>query len=229
MSATERHAPMATRRNDRQTLGRVQKRSISVPGSERPRTRTCEQCGQRFGPRAHNQRYCSKACWRKHRRVERLKQPMILTDRRCALCGSRMPETMRATAKFCSARCRREAFAQKPCVYCGEVANSRDHFIPRAFQQRIEQLGWAKKGRLIVPACIECNSTAGSKVFRTITEKRAYIHGQYRRKYRKLLEAPVWTNEEIAELGPVLRSHVVAATQAVEIVKARLRWPRVAP
>ncbi len=149
----------------------------------------------------------------------------MLSDRRCEWCGLRIPEAKQANAKFCTDKCRSEAFNVKPCVYCGEPANSRDHFIPRAFKKRIEDLGWAKKGNVIVPACIECNSTAGANVFRTLTEKRRFIHDQYRTKYRKLLEAPWWTVDEISELGTSLRSHVQRSQYAKDLMRDRLRWP----
>lgn len=110
-------------------------------------------------------------------------------------------------------------------MYCGEAASSRDHFVPRAFKAKIQDLGWAKKGDIVVPACRECNSTANDKVFGTLREKRAYVHDRYRKKYAKVLAMPRWSDEELAELGPTLRTAVVAGIRAQESLKARLRWP----
>lgn len=91
----------------------------------------------------------------------------------------------------------------------------------------MEDLGWVKKRNVIVPCCSECNSTAGAKVFRTLTEKRKYIHDQYKIKYAKLIDSPYWTKEEVDELGTSLQSHVRRAYYAQELIRARLRWPRV--
>lgn len=111
------------------------------------------------------------------------------------------------------------------CVYCGEIATSIDHFIPKAFRLAIEDLGLVNN-RLLVPACRECNSTAGSQIFHSLKEKREYIHFCYRRKYRSLLESEDWTEGELNELGHTLRSSVKASQQAKMIIRRRLKWPK---
>ncbi len=191
----------------------------------RLRPRSCESCDSVFSPRAKQQIFCSSRCRTLGRRKRR-NADLVLTDRRCEWCGNRMAETMRSHAVYCSDRCRREAFKVKPCFYCGEPAQGRDHFVPRSFQQRIEDFGWAKKGNVLVPACTECNSTANDKVFKTLTAKRAFIHSRYRVRYAKLLDAPHWTQEEIDELGKSLRSHVERSQYARDLLRQRLRWPR---
>lgn len=188
-------------------------------------TGICGSCGGPFRKRHPAQAYCSSRCKTIARRKRR-NPDVVLSDRRCEWCGVRLVESARSHAKFCSDKCRLAAFNVKLCVYCGEPANGRDHVIPRAFQQRIEDFGWAKRRKLIVPACGECNSTAGSKVFLTLREKRRYIHDRYRERYRKLLEAPNWTQEEIDELGPTLRTTVVRSQHAKDLIRARLAWRR---
>jgi len=87
------------------------------------------------------------------------------------------------------------------------------------------ELGWYKK-QIIVPACKECNSTAGAKPFRSITEKRKYIQSRYRVKYKRILEAPNWDIGDLNDLGYALRSDVASMQNAKLRIKARLRWPR---
>lgn len=54
------------------------------------------------------------------------------------------------------------------CFYCGNPGKSIDHVVP-----------WAQGGSHhpmnLVLACVECNSIAGERLFRDITDKIAYI------------------------------------------------------
>ena len=84
-----------------------------------------------------------------------------------------------------------------------------------------------KKASVIVPACTECNSTAGAKVFSTISDKRKYIHSAYQKKYAKILLSPDWSESELEELGPTMRTHVVTAQNGKKLLKQRLAWPRI--
>ncbi len=145
-------------------------------------------------------------------------------DRWCSWCGTRIDVARRPQARYCSNHCRMAAFGAKPCVYCGLPADTRDHFVPKAFREKIQDLGWVRN-RLIVPACNECNRTAGDKVFRTMKQKRGYIHERYRIKYRRILEMPSWSDEDLEELGYGLRTTVVAGLNARLTLRERLRWP----
>src|SRR4029077_758589 len=111
------------------------------------------------------------------------------------------------------------------CAYCGEIATTTDHFIPKAFRNAIDDLGIVNN-RLLIPACKECNSTAGAQIFNSIKEKREFIHFCYKRKYRNLLESEDWTEKELNELGHTLRSRIKASQQAKKIIKRRLKWPK---
>jgi hypothetical protein len=105
------------------------------------------------------------------------------------------------------------------------AADSVDHFIPQSFASMIQDIGNIKNKKK-VPCCRECNSTAGSKVFLTVKEKRDYIHNRYRTRYKKLLEAPDWSDKEIESLGFTIQSHVKRSIEGKKIMKERLRWPR---
>ncbi len=105
---------------------------------------------------------------------------------------------------------------------CGEAANARDHFIPRAFVKTMEEIAHIPRARIIVPCCTECNSTAGAKVFFTLKEKRIYIGEQYKKKYKKLLNAPTWTETEINALSYTLQSHIRQAEIHKRVIKRRI-------
>lgn len=186
-----------------------------------------DKCNNTFIPKRVDQVFCCERCRLTAGHARNVTNVEDQFGRMCAWCGANIPEEKQSSAKFCSSKCRALAFKAKPCIYCGDIANSRDHFIPRAFVKRIEDLGWADKDNIIVPACTECNSTAGSKVFATISEKRKYIHEQYKKKYKKLLEMPSWTEDELEEYGHSLRTHIKHSLTAKDEIRARLRWPKV--
>ncbi len=77
-----------------------------------------------------------------------------------------------------------------------------------------------------VPACTECNSLAGMRLFVTVGAKRRWLKRRLRERYAKLLASPAWTKDEIADLGYGLRSHVQRSEEAREITRQRLSWPR---
>jgi hypothetical protein len=93
-------------------------------------------------------------------------------------------------------------------------------------------------GRFLVPACGECNSLAGDRLFRTIAAKRRYIQGRLRVKYRKLLARQVredlprlgeagW-HQQVVAMGLDPRSALVqgelADAERQRFIEARLRW-----
>lgn len=196
---------------------------MTVPAVKLPRRR-CPYCKATFQPRKPSHVYCSPRCRNQHHREP---DTAHRDERRCAWCGKRIATTVRLDARFCSTPCRKEANKARPCIYCGLPAEGRDHFIPTSFVTTMLSAGIVpKRTKVIVPACRECNSTAGSKVFGTIREKRAYIHDRYRQKYAKLLEAPAWSEEELEELGTFLRGYVRGSGEGRRLLLARLRWPQ---
>lgn len=79
---------------------------------------------------------------------------------------------------------------------------------------------------LIVSACRECNCLLGSRPLMTLTARREFLKARYRKRYARALEAPIWTAEELAELGPGLKTAVL--TQEGERRRAIRRIRRLA-
>lgn len=121
-----------------------------------------------------------------------------------------------------------EGFKDDPCVYCGQVADSLDHFVPRAYRRTVEewrkQEGWEDVPDT-VPCCRSCNSIAGANVFRTLQDKREFIQECLRRKHRRVMRPRFRTNEELAEFGFSLRSHIVMREDEAVRLLRRLSWP----
>lgn len=138
-------------------------------------------------------------------------------------------EGKRSNAKYCTDACRYEAFAGIPCTYCGQPANSRDHVIAKRMREVVElRYGFmskeASKVPDTVPACLECNSIAGAKLFLTISAKRRYIQIELRRRYSKLLKSPNWTKKELDEIDHGLRSYIITCLNQKIILLDRISY-----
>jgi hypothetical protein len=148
----------------------------------------------------------------------------VLADRRCAWCGESL-DGNRSDATYCTARCRLAAFHAEPCAYCGCPSDARDHVVPRAYRTMMEGVGGYDRSLPdTVPACTECNSIAGAKVFPTLDAKRRFIQGELAERYAKALAAPDWTDEDLAQLGHALRADVARGQRVKTITRGRLAW-----
>lgn len=112
-----------------------------------------------------------------------------------------------------------EEFDFPTCIYCGEPPEQREHVLPKSQT-------WKFQGNylsFIVPSCTECNYIAGAKLFRTFGDKTKYIHNHLRKKYRKELNT-TWSQSELDDLGPSLRSDVERSIRIKKCVEKRLKW-----
>lgn len=117
---------------------------------------------------------------------------------------------------------RRIAENSHTCGYCGMPADTLDHFTPVSVGAVLTALG-IKFKRYLIPACRECNILAGSKLFKTIGQKRHYIKQRLRQRYKKQLNCPNWTQDELEDLGWNLRSMIEKTLTAKTTIKERLR------
>lgn len=101
------------------------------------------------------------------------------------------------------------------CFYCGDPGDNKEHVFPKTYYGEQTPKVWS---------CGECNSIAGYKVFNSIYDKRDYIHQGIESKYQPILNMPDWSTQEIAELGPGLRSLIISSQHAREWLKGRLGW-----
>lgn len=118
-------------------------------------------------------------------------------------------------------RAQRIAYPDYVCTYCGMPGYTKDHLLP------VTVTGVAvRKFVAVVPACGECNGAIGDRCGFRITERRTEAHRGLRKKHRKTLEAAKrWSAEELAELGPNLRTHVTSSLAKREVLMERLAWP----
>ena len=103
------------------------------------------------------------------------------------------------------------------CFYCGQPATCMDHFPPVS-QYVHGSDSW------LVPSCSECNSLAGDSIQYTLEQRRAYVREKLSKRYRKLLNMPEWSDEELNELGESLRESVVRALHEKHHIESRISW-----
>lgn len=110
---------------------------------------------------------------------------------------------------------------EEGCTYCGNPASQIDHVHPRAAQAH-EATSYT--AGLKVPCCGECNRLAGARIFKSLSHKREWIHWKLRRKYRRQLALPHWTDAEKKELGPNLRANLEAALKFQWLLQQRVTF-----
>lgn len=112
------------------------------------------------------------------------------------------------------------------CVYCGEPASERDHFLPLKYAHLVNDL---ERVRLLplkftVPSCHSCNAIANDKVFRSVSAKRQAIHKRLREKNRRLIATPDWSDYDREGTGWGLLTLVNARQSQRQRLLARLRY-----
>src|SRR5690606_1956031 len=114
----------------------------------------------------------------------------------------------------------RIAYPSGLCVYCGRSAGTRDHIMPRTVTGEA-----VRRSVPTVPACGQCNSIINDSGVYSINGRRALAHKGIRRKYKKLLAMPEYSDEDLAEYGDGLRPFIEQSIVQREQVLARLSWP----
>lgn len=113
------------------------------------------------------------------------------------------------------------------CAYCGDWANTLDHVIPISYlssSDRNKIANYSDDSNL-VEACRECNCLASNMVFDSIDEKRAYIQEKLEMRYARLIKMPIWTREEIKEMGWKFRNELKLSALAKKWIINRINYP----
>lgn len=112
-------------------------------------------------------------------------------------------------------------FDKHSCTYCGELANTRDHIIPRTYSG-----DETFSHDVCVPACKECNCLLGPRAYFTIAERAHYIYNTLQKRYKKVLSSPYWKEKDIKELGNTLRSYVKKQQSLKLVIQERIERAR---
>lgn len=98
------------------------------------------------------------------------------------------------------------------CYYCGAHSTQWDHPLPVVF-------GGDDR---VVRACAECNNALNDNVFATMGERCLHVALWLKSRHSSLLRAPSWTDEELEELGPRLRSRIRSELRDRDRLRARI-------
>lgn len=107
------------------------------------------------------------------------------------------------------------------CAYCGMNADTRDHVYPISAMHALVMADITNYTSVIVPACKECNCLAGSKIFPTFNEKRAYLRNTLRARYKHELSCE-YTLDEMLFASDEYILHRVGLMREKRIIEGRL-------
>lgn len=107
------------------------------------------------------------------------------------------------------------------CAYCGDHATQWDHVVPQTFLTVSETRTFTSG---VVPCCQQCNGHLSNMVFESLDERLDYVGWRVKRKHKKIIESPDWSDAEIKELGPGLRRSVKNMADQKRLVANRLRY-----
>jgi hypothetical protein len=117
----------------------------------------------------------------------------------------------------------------KKCYYCGDDAETKDHIVPVSYYHNGKRSGrhlTAEYGKEnLIDCCKHCNSIAGNKVFDNIDIKKEFIQNRLWEKYKKLINMPNWTDEELNEIDMPLRKEIKIKVMARKWILNRINYP----
>lgn len=110
------------------------------------------------------------------------------------------------------------------CHYCGDPSGCLDHCPPLSW---VDVMGigyfWEEKIPLVkVPACMECNGVLAAHKLFSFEERRQYLEMAMKRRYKRLLKLPAWSESQIVELKGKLKRFVGSGQAKKEWVEQRL-------
>ena len=79
---------------------------------------------------------------------------------------------------------------------------------------------------MLVNCCLECNGMLGARYDESLLARKRRVRRSIKTKYRRYLELPDWSEEDLDTLGRSLRQNVVFAQQTKQWILARLRHRR---
>ncbi len=107
------------------------------------------------------------------------------------------------------------------CYYCGLPATEEDHVIPIS---SLRNMPLSLMKEIVVPSCPECNRVLSNYFSITLTERKNELRTRLRKRYKKLLASPDWSNEDLRGLDGSLRRHIIALQTKKKQVVERLEY-----
>ncbi len=108
----------------------------------------------------------------------------------------------------------RIGFRSRHCVYCGETANTEEHFPPSSVTS------WG----FLLSACAECNYMASDRHPFDIKARCAHVHARLRTRYQTALAVADWTEDDLSELDERLAEDIRQWLRQKDRIERRLAW-----
>ena len=112
-----------------------------------------------------------------------------------------------------------ERFKKNACTYCGDTTSIvRDHVVS------VDWSGFRRSYRKgdTVPCCRECNSILSNKPLHSISSRANFISCALYKKYRKIINHPNWSDDELLEMSIEFSSTLKCRGNAKSFVEARV-------
>src|SRR5690554_2344513 len=89
------------------------------------------------------------------------------------------------------------------CTYCKDTGDTLDHVVPVSFNATSRKKVKFNKAD-VVPCCGDCNNLLGNVFLHTVGSRAGFLAEKYKKRFKKLLKSPDWSEEELLELGESL-------------------------
>ena len=100
------------------------------------------------------------------------------------------------------------------CVYCGQLANTDEHFPPAS----------KTNFGFLLPCCRECNNIAGTEHGSDFQKRVDHVKRGLSKKYRTILTIPRWDEDDLEELSGNLQRGIVRWQNQKRIAHSRIAW-----
>lgn len=100
------------------------------------------------------------------------------------------------------------------CVYCGQNANTDEHFPPAS----------KTNFGVLLPACLECNNFAGTEHGLDFKKRVQHVKSMLHKKYKTILAMPNWDGDDLDELSGNLKRGVIRWQNQKRIAHSRIAW-----
>ena len=112
------------------------------------------------------------------------------------------------------------------CFYCGMPADTVDH-VPSLNEayciglDRIEEEGIRLN---LVHACRECNGLLGARESLCPFERRDMAQELLRKRYKRVLNMPDWSDEELEEIGRSMQEEIKKSVDLKRLIQRRVSF-----
>lgn len=110
------------------------------------------------------------------------------------------------------------------CVYCGLPADTYDHVPPLSRVDDYRALVTHQETYILVSCCRQCNSLLSNSLQENIICRYDVLKIRLRSRLNKHIMKREWTQEEIAQLGPNLKTKIMRAVNLHNRAQERLQY-----